>query len=277
MEEPSVVTNFYDAMNGQAHEPQAHGAVSAPLPPQTSPPEIRTLTLSERLARVITPSENVVPQALARLKAIHRITESFGGVASALGDARLAIAGCAAGDGCSSVAAAVALDLTQRLNVRTLLVDGNLCRPRVVKMFASRETAVLASESRTLVEVQSEQGIVVRSSNWAKLEVANVTPALEKNEPASLNELNDRVRAFPATVIDLGAVRVDPRALPLVRPNDPVLLVVRSGCTERSDLLATINLFSNIGRPVRGIILNATESAIPRWLRSLLGKGKEGW
>jgi Mrp family chromosome partitioning ATPase len=193
-----------------------------------------------------------------------------------LGDARLAITGCAAGDGCSSVAAAIAFDLTQRLNVRTLLVDGNICSPRIAKMFANRNTPILASESRTVREVQSEQGIVVRSSNWAKLEVANITPALEKCEPASLEELNDRVKAFPAAVIDLGAVRLDPRALPLVRPNDLVLLVVRSGYTERSDLLATINLFSNIGRPVRGVVLNATESAIPRWIRHLLGKDKEG-
>jgi Mrp family chromosome partitioning ATPase len=98
---------------------------------------------------------------------------------------------------------------------------------------------------------------------------------LEKSETVSLEELNNRARAFPAAVIDLGAVRLDPRALPLVRPNDPVLLVVCSGYTERSDLLATINLFSNIGRPVRGIVLNPTESAIPQWIRRLLGKNKE--
>ena len=189
--------------------------------------------------------------------------------------ARLAIAGCAAGDGCSSVAAAIALDLTQRLNVRTLLVDGNICRPRIVKMFANQKTPILALEARTVVELQSA-GIVVRSSNWAKLEVATVSPALEKSGPASFEELNDVVRAFPASVVDLGAVRLDPRMLPLVRPNDPVLLVVRSGHTQRSDLLATINLFSNIGRPVRGVVLNATDSAIPQWIQRSLWKDKEG-
>ena len=113
-------------------------------------------------------------------------------------------------------------------------------------------------------------------ANWARLEVACVTPALEKGESESFDELNERVRAFPAAVIDLGAVRLDPRTLPLVRPHDPVLLVVRSGYTERSDLLATINLFSSVGRSVRGVILNATESAKPRWIKRLLGKNWEG-
>jgi Mrp family chromosome partitioning ATPase len=265
------VTKFFEAMKRQALEPQMHEGL--PLQhSQTPSPDLRTLTRSERLARVAAPSESLVPPALARLKGIHRITESFAGVASVLGDARLAIAGCAAGDGCSSVAAAIALDLTQRLNVRTLLIDGNICRPRILKMFANRKTAIPTLETKSVMQLQSEQGIIVRSSNWAKLEVASVTSALEKSEPASLEELNDRVSAFPAAVIDLGAVRLDPRTLPLVRPDDPVLLVVRSGYTERSDLLATVNLFSNVGRPVRGLVLNATESTIPQWIRRLLDK-----
>jgi len=270
------VTKFFNAIKRQALEAQLRRDLPAPQSSQMFPPEIRQLDLSERLAQVDASSENLVPPALARLKGVQRITEGFAGVASALGDARLAIAGCAASDGCSSVAAAIALDLTQRLNMRTLLVDGNICRPRVVNMFANRKTAMLAMESGTGVEVQADQQIVVRSSNWAKLEVANITSALEKSAPASLDELNERIRIFPAAVIDLGAVRLDPRALPLVRPNDRVLLVVRSGYTERSDLLATINLFSSIGRPVRGVILNAAESAIPRWIRRLLGKNWEG-
>ena len=270
------MTKFFNAMKRQALEAQLRRDLPAPQSSQMFPPEIRRLDLSERLAQVDASSENLVPPALARLKGVQRITEGFAGVASALGDARLAIAGCAASDGCSSVAAAIALDLTQRLNMRTLLVDGNICRPRVVNMFANRKTAMLALESRTVVEVKSERGIVVRSSNWARLEVANVTPALEKGESESLDELNERIRAFPAAVIDLGVVRLDPRTLPLVRTNDPVLLVVRSGYTERSDLLATVNLFSSIGRPVRGVILNGTESATPRWVRRLFGKNWEG-
>jgi Mrp family chromosome partitioning ATPase len=268
------MTNFFDAMKREVLEPQLPGGLP-PLESHKPSPELSTLSPSERLARAAAPSDNLVPPALARLRGIRRITESFGGVASVSGGARLAITGCAAGDGCSSVAAAIALDLTQRLNVRTLLVDGNICRPRIVKMFANQKTPILALEARIGVELQSA-GIVVRSSNWAKLEVATVSPVPGKSEPASLEELNDIVGTFPAAVIDLGAVRLDPRTLPLVRPDDPVLLVVRCGHTERSDLVATINLFSNIGRPVRGIVLNATESAIPRWIQNLLGENKEG-
>jgi Mrp family chromosome partitioning ATPase len=268
------VTRFFNALNRQALEEHGHG-----LPPLRSDQAPRAGThapsISERIERVSASSDNLVPPALAHLKGIHRITESFAGVASVLSDARLAIAGCAAGDGCSSVAAAIALDLTQRLNVRTLLVDGNICRPRIVKMFASRQTSLLELEARALMELGSAQQTVVRSSNWAKLEVATAASMLEKSESTSLEELNDRVGVFPAAVIDLGTVRLDPRALPLVRPNDPVLLVVRAGYTARSDLLATMNVFSSIGRPVKGVVLNATHSAIPEWIRRWLGKRTE--
>ena len=270
------MTRFFEAIKRQEFDSQVRGELPAPQSPQTSPPDVRTLSPSGRLARFATRADNLVAPALAHLKGIHRITESFAGVANVMGDARLAIAGCAAGDGCSSVAAAIALDLTQRLNVRTLLVDGNICRPKVANMFANRKTPILAWESKTGVEIQSERGIVDRSSDWGKLEVAAVTSALEKSEPALLDEVNDRISAFPAAVLDLGAVRLDARTLALVRPKDVVLLVVRSGFTERSDLLATINLFSNIGRPVKGVILNATASAIPRWILRLLGEDREG-
>jgi Mrp family chromosome partitioning ATPase len=269
-EESPAVAKFDAAITRHATERTAREHLTTTETAQAVPADVAHLSPFERLARVDRPSENLVPPALARLDGIHRITESFASLASISGDGRLAIAGCAAGDGCSSVAAAIALDLTQRIGIRTLLVDGNVCRPQIVKMFANRRPPVLEVQPTALVELESEPGLQIRSSNWARLEIASLNPSSELAEPAdALEEVNNRVRAFPAAVLDLGAVRLDPRALPLVRPNDPVLLVVRSGCTRRSELQATMNIFSNIGRPVRGIILNATESAIPRWIRRL--------
>ncbi len=267
------MAKFFEAVRRHAADPLARADLTTPQSAQTAPGDLRSLIFSDRLVHVALPSENLVPPALARLEGIHRITESFAGVAIVSGSARLAIAGCAAGDGCSAVAAAIALDLTQRLGVRTLLVDGNIYRPGILKMFGIRRTSVLELESTTVVELESERKLLVRSSNWARLEVATLNPPSEKSEPAdAFEELSERVSAFPAAVMDLGAVRLGPLALPLVRSNDPVLLVVRAGRTRRSELSATMNIFSNIGRPIKGVVLNAPDSAVPSWIRRLFWK-----
>ncbi len=45
------------------------------------------------------------------------------------------VTGCRPGDGASTIAMGLALDLSQRLGLRTLLVDAHLRRPGLHKMF----------------------------------------------------------------------------------------------------------------------------------------------
>ncbi len=48
---------------------------------------------------------------------------------------RMLVTGCRPGDGASTVAMGLALDLSQRMGLRTLLVDAHLRKPELHKMF----------------------------------------------------------------------------------------------------------------------------------------------
>ena len=70
-----------------------------------------------------------LPAALARQDAIRQLSERMAPTAAVEKSCRVAISGCRPRDGASSIAAALALDLSQRLSMRTILVDANLQSP----------------------------------------------------------------------------------------------------------------------------------------------------
>jgi hypothetical protein len=161
------------------------------------------------------PAGTYVAAALARTGEVQRLAETFAATVNASADGRLVLAGCTTGDGSSTVAAAIALDLSQRLGVRTLLIDGNSRRANFARMFG---TADLAADQR-----ESGGALRLSPTKWARLEIANLKLTPDQPDYAqTCGELNRRITAFPAAIVHLGAVRLDSRALPLVRDNDPV-------------------------------------------------------
>src|SRR5215469_12588269 len=64
-----------------------------------------------------------VPAAVARAGAIRNLTERLAPLAVVERSTRLLITGCRPGDGASTVATAIAIDISQRLGLRTMLVD----------------------------------------------------------------------------------------------------------------------------------------------------------
>ncbi len=211
--------------------------------------------------------EAAVVSALSRMESIRRVTETLAPAARYSGDLRVVVAGCGSGDGASSVAGAIAVDLSQRLGVRTLLVDGNLRRSRIVKIFGQQE--------RALPEATTAGKVLMRETKWLQLDVASFSFPSDKIEQTRLfEELSQCMVKFPVSVVDMGAVRLDGSLLPLVRSDDPVLVVVRAGHTERKDLSTTANVFATLSNSIRGIILNAAVPATPSWIRRLLAHGR---
>ena len=169
-------------------------------------PKLYALSASAtRVPYAVVPAGTYVAAALARTAEVQRLTETFAATVNASADGRLFLAGCTTGDGSSTVAAALALDLSQRLGVRTLLVDGNLRRANFTRMSAAAD----------LAPDQRETGPALRLSptKWARLEIANLKLTMDKPDyEQTFSELNRRIAAFPAATIDLGTVRVDSRA-----------------------------------------------------------------
>jgi len=215
-----------------------------PVKEQAERPKLSALpapTSATRVPYAVVPAGTHVAAALARTGEIQKLTDTFAASVNASAGGRLAPASCSTGDGSTTVAAAIALDLSQRLDVRILLVDGNLRRANFSRMFATAETT----------PDQRESGDALRLSptKWARLEIANLKLTIDKPEyEQTFSELGHRIAVFPAAIIDLGNVRVDSRALPLVRDNDPVLLVVRAGYTRRQELLAATAILINGGQ-----------------------------
>jgi Mrp family chromosome partitioning ATPase len=246
----------------QAMERQKTGLV-----PYTDPrtkPLTEVLTRSQPIAMVPILEAQGLLDALASSSSIRNLSEQLGASSAYNGPARILMTGCRPGDGVSTVAAAMALDLSQRLAARTVLVEG---QPRVTPMhplFGRAGVPALTTATGTSIAVQG--------TGWPRLETARPEQMELGDHPAQmLEDMDELLARYRLAVIDLGVVRLDPRMLALARPNDPILVVARHLRTDRTEMIATVNLLRNTGHPVAGVILNGYKSPLPALVRRLIG------
>jgi Mrp family chromosome partitioning ATPase len=233
--------------------------------------DFRTKPLAEVVARTTKPMELApvsAPQGLldsiASSQSIRSLSEQLAAASARNGSARILMTGCRPGDGVSTVAAAMALDMSQRLAARTVLVEG---QPRVTMMHPlfgranSPTPATIANGS-----------IAVQGTGYPRLETARPENLALAEQPAQLVEdLDELLMRYRLAVIDLGVVRLDPRMLALARPEDPILVVARHLHTDREEMIATVNILRTTGHPAAGVILNAYKSPLPELVRRLVG------
>jgi Mrp family chromosome partitioning ATPase len=237
------------------------------LVPYTDPrtkPLTEVLTRSQPIAMVPILEAQGLLDALASSRSIRNLSEQLGASSAYNGPARILMTGCRPGDGVSTVAAAMALDLSQRLAARTVLVEG---QPRVTPMhplFGRAGVPALTTATGTSIAVQG--------TGWPRLETARPEQMELGDHPAQmLEDMDELLARYRLAVIDLGVVRLDPRMLALARPNDPILVVARHLRTDRAEMIATVNLLRNTGHPVAGVILNGYKSPLPALVRRLIG------
>ncbi|HWJ40719.1 MAG TPA: hypothetical protein VNT29_06285 [Candidatus Limnocylindrales bacterium] len=246
----------------QAMERQKTGLVPYTDPRTT--PLTEVLTRSQPIAMVPILEAQGLLDALASSRSIRNLSEQLGASSAYNGPARILMTGCRPGDGVSTVAAAMALDLSQRLAARTVLVEG---QPRVTPMhplFGRAGVPALTTATGTSIAVQG--------TGWPRLETARPEQMELGDHPAQmLEDMDELLARYRLAVIDLGVVRLDPRMLALARPNDPILVVARHLRTDRAEMIATVNLLRNTGHPVAGVILNGYKSPLPALVRRLIG------
>jgi Mrp family chromosome partitioning ATPase len=201
---------------------------------------------------------------VARSKAIRRLSEQLAPLAVIDHSVRLLISACRPGDGASTIASALAIDLSQRLGLRTVCVDAHLRHPSLHRTFVAPGTAS--------TELVLDGSLQIRATEWPRLDLATCCPVSSDDERLQqLADFEGLLNRYQAAVIDLGVPRLDARMLPLARPNDPILLVVRHGYTERSELATTVAGLRAANRPVAGVILNGATRSVAKPLRRLLG------
>jgi Mrp family chromosome partitioning ATPase len=201
---------------------------------------------------------------IARDSAIRSLTERVAPLSSLGTAVRLLVSGCRPGDGASSVAGAIAMDLSQRLGKRTLLLDVHLRHPTLQRLFGASE---LSSDA-------SDAPLVVRATRWPRMELGTcMLPDHEITPGSLLAKLDQRLDEYPMAVVDLGVVRLDSRMLALARPSDPILLVVRYGHTQRGELSTTVKALRAADRTPGGVIFNAARSSLPNTIHRIFGTG----
>ena len=123
---------------------------------------------SKALAPIAILSQARTPFEAARTRSLQALNERLAPLAGVGQSVRLLVTGCRPGDGASTVAMGLALDLSQRLGLRTLLVDAHLRKPELHKMFppaGAKSPPLLLGDQ-----------FVVRPSSVPRLELASCLP-----------------------------------------------------------------------------------------------------
>ena len=210
------------------------------------------------------PTLEHVPAAVARASAIRNLTERLAPLAVLERLTRLLVTGCRPGDGASTVATAIAIDISQRLGLRTMLVDAHLRHPTLHRLFQH--------PGRRTPELVLDGALQIRATEWPRLELVTCCLSNPDSQRQLFDEFETLLATYPAVIIDLGVTRLDARMLPLARPADPILMVVRQGHTERRELATTASALRTASRTPAGVILNDATDPVAKPLRRLLGK-----
>jgi Mrp family chromosome partitioning ATPase len=210
------------------------------------------------------PTLEHVPAAVARGHAIRNLTERIAPLAVLERSTRLLVTGCRPGDGASTVATAIAIDISQRLGLRTMLVDAHLRHPTLHRLFQK--------PGRRTPELVLDGALQIRETEWPRLELVTCCLSSPDSQRQLFDEFETLFAAYPAVIVDLGVTRLDARMLPLARPEDPILMVVRAGHTERRELATTSSALRAARRSIAGVILNDATDPVAKPVRSLLGR-----
>jgi Mrp family chromosome partitioning ATPase len=211
--------------------------------------------------------------ALVDSEGIRVIAEPVAAVARLTGHSRVLIAACRTGDGASTVASALALDLAIRLGVDTLLIDADPAGG----VFAEAKTG---GNGRP-VRINQSGTAHLWTAHCAKIPDPVRSTLLPANgeradQDVVVEELRQAMARYRAVVVDLGVVRLDARMLAMARPDDPVLVVARYGCSRRDELAATLAVVNVANCRIGGVILNGYESPAIDRLQWIPGVRQDG-
>jgi len=259
------VSSYYEAIRrillDTAQQPESEPGVSSLAAERLE--EIRpAVRLRPAGAIVPLPTAEAVPIAIARAEALQRLSERLAPMAAVERSMRLFLSGCRPADGTSTIASAFALDLSQRLSVRTLLVDAHLRHPSLHRIF-------IGQDSRQ-PELLLDGALQIRASGWPRLELASCSfDGVDEQSYALMERFEGVLSHYAAVVVDLGVIRLDTRMLKLARATDPILVVARYGHTRRQELATTAAALRGANRAVAGVVFNAAASPTAGILRKM--------
>jgi len=178
----------------------------------------------------------------------------------------IAVTSCYSGEGVSTVAAELAAAAASG-DQRILLVDANLARPAVHRIFAVERTSGLAEA----VLQGSELTDCIRPSSIANLSLLTAGGPQQRGtdvyDSGSLAAVLKAVREeFDLALIDLPAVGEASSAIRLAGLCDGVLLVVESERVRREVARRASEQLAQANAVLLGAVLNKRRRHVPDWL-----------
>jgi capsular exopolysaccharide synthesis family protein len=159
-------------------------------------------------------------------------------------------------EGKSTVAAHLAIAHAEQGH-RTLLIDGDMRRPSVHKLFGMNNRAGL---SRVLEQHVDWHDVLMKPRPDLELQVMPAGPSTRRAADLvgqTLPKLLDQVREeYDLVILDAPPLLGFPEPLQMAASVDGVIVVTRAGQTERKAVAAVLNTLGHLRANVIGLVLN---------------------
>ncbi len=169
-------------------------------------------------------------------------------------------------EGKSTVSSFLALTAARK-GLRTLLIDGDLRRPSIHKLFALKREAGLCE---VLIDGALAK-TVIKKTNLDKLDI--ITSGKPSPQPAEIFDagmigrlLNEMKFYYDLIIIDCAPVLPVSDPMLLAHEVDGVLFVVKAGATQREVVRRASEILATGTNRVLGVILNNTDDSLPHYL-----------
>jgi capsular exopolysaccharide synthesis family protein len=178
---------------------------------------------------------------------------------------RLLVTSASEAEGKSTVTANLGVTFAQQ-GMRVLLIDGDLRRPTIHKMFAVPQApgfsqVVLGQESlEQAIKPTRIEGLFVMPAGTLP---PNPAELLGQEQTAAL--LAQLSGEFDMVLIDSSPVAAAADAIILATLADGVLMVVRAGETDRAAAQYALQQIERVGGKVVGAVLNDPDAKLPRY------------
>ena len=168
------------------------------------------------------------------------------------------------GEGKSTVAAFLAITISKYRDTNTLLIDCDLRRPKIHRLFRLAQERGMAEALLERLPLQS----CIKESPLKNLKI--MTSGVVENSPAELlNSLRIKdVFAeikfyFDTIVVDCAPIIPVSDPLVLSPEMDGILLVVKAGKTPKEVVKRAVDSMRDIGVNIIGVVLNNKERVLP--------------
>lgn len=176
----------------------------------------------------------------------------------------LLITSAALGEGKSTVAALLAITISKYRETNTLLVDCDLRRPVVHKLFGmKREGGVCEVLTENFPLKSSFKETPIENLKILTSGMLADSPSELFNSPRMKEIFTELKFYFDAIIVDCAPVIPVSDPLILSPEMDGVLLVVRAGKTQREVVKRATDLMKDAGVNIIGVVLNNVEEVLP--------------